>query len=470
MLDSFLDYSFDPVYLIGPGMTVEYVNQAAEHLLGYSREEFMSMDLSQIDPLIRSERCTDLCRSPQKSAGQSNIFETLHRRKDGTLLPVEVSFNAFEHEGRQVVLAIARDISARKEFEEKLRKSESAYRSLAENSPDFIIRYDLEGRILYLNARLAVVLGVSQSEVIGQFAPDALTDYRFNELATAIPHVMKTGVAQMVEISAWFSGSGYRFHHIWVIPERDSDGSIRGVISFGRDVTAFKQAQQALENSQMQLRALVARRDEIREQERLHMARDIHDDLGQKLSTLRMQLATLQIQIGSDNPGLEESCLCAMSVADEAIQTVRSIATALRPVSLDMGIVSAIEWLAQDFEKRTGVACRLHVEEGFICPDDDQSIHKFRIVQECLSNVIRHAAASRVLIKLESDCEQVRLSVCDNGVGFDAQTHKPGVWGLIGIRERVLLLGGQLVIESGRGQGTTVSVTLPRPSHMGPQS
>lgn len=467
MLDSFFDYSFDPVYLIGPDMTFEYVNRAAERLLGYSREEFMSMNLSHIDPRIWSERCSDLCRSAQKPPGQSNIFETLHRRKDGALLPVEVSFNAFEREGRQVVLTIVRDISVRKEIEEKLRKSESAYRSLAENSPDFIVRYDLEGRILYLNARLAAVLGVSQLEVIGQFAPDALPDYRFNELATAIPHVMKTGVAQMVEISAWFSGAGHRSHQIWVLPERDSESRIQGAISFGRDVTAFKQAQQALENSQAQLRALAARRDEIREQERLHMARDIHDDIGQKLSTLRMQLATLQMQFGGDNPGLEEGCLRALSVADETIQTVRAIATALRPVSLDMGIVSAIEWFAQDFEKRTGLVCRLHVEEGFTCPDDEQSIHKFRIVQESLSNVARHAAASCVLIKLEGDCEQVRLSICDDGVGFDAQVPKPGALGLIGIRERVLLLGGQLAIQSGHGQGTTVTVTLPRPSPLG---
>ena len=221
-------------------------------------------------------------------------------------------------------------------------------------------------------------------------------------------------------------------------------------------------AKQQAKESRDLLRQLSARRDTVREDERKRIAREIHDELGQMLTAQRLDIATLKFQFGDANSALAERCQHMMNVTDQTIQVVRSIAAALRPAALDMGIVPALEWLAAEFGQRTGIVCRHQIVTPNIAPDEEQAIGMFRIVQESLTNVVRHAEARQVTIVLDSDADTYRLAIRDDGKGFDPEAAHARSFGLVGIHERALMLGGTARIDSAPGCGAAVDIRIPR--------
>ena len=198
----------------------------------------------------------------------------------------------------------------------------------------------------------------------------------------------------------------------------------------------------------------------MREEERTRIAREIHDELGQVLTGLKMEVTWLAKRL-KDKPLIEKTdSMCAL--IDSSVQTVRKIATGLRPEMLDdMGLIAAVAWQAKEFQKRTGIRCRakLPAEVKF---DIDISTTMFRIFQEILTNVARHSRATRVDIELTLGAEQIGLEVSDNGVGIqDNELHARKSLGLLGMQERALLFGGDVRISGSPGHGTRVSVTIP---------
>jgi signal transduction histidine kinase len=215
-----------------------------------------------------------------------------------------------------------------------------------------------------------------------------------------------------------------------------------------------------LRESEDKLRRLAAHLISVREEERAHIAREIHDELGQVLTGIKMEVGWLQKRL--KEPALLEKCDSMAKLIDSSVQTVRKIATGLRPEMLDdMGLVAAIGWQAKDFQKRTGIRCRakLPPESKF---DLEISTAVFRIFQEILTNVARHARATRVDIELAVTGDQIKLDVVDNGIGIpDTELHGRKSLGLLGMRERALLFGGEVGITGTSGQGTRVSVSIP---------
>jgi signal transduction histidine kinase len=198
-----------------------------------------------------------------------------------------------------------------------------------------------------------------------------------------------------------------------------------------------------------------------REEERKHLTREIHDELGQYLSALRMGVSVMGMEYGSKNPSLQGKIERMVKLVDAIIKVVRNIVSSLRPAALEMGIVSALEWLAEEFAGNTCIPCKLEVCEENIVLDDKRATTIFRIAQESLTNISRHAQASQVEIRLERKGTHYLLEVRDNGKGFDPAIRKKKSFGLIGVRERVLMLGGELDILSASGIGTTVRVSIP---------
>lgn len=235
-------------------------------------------------------------------------------------------------------------------------------------------------------------------------------------------------------------------------------------------IAELRRAEHDLLGSQEQLRALAARLQAVREEERARVAREIHDVLAQELTRLKMDVTWVNRHLTDSVTAGEQQLLhqklTGMScLTDTAIQTVQRIAAELRPAVLDsLGLCAAIEWQASDFQGRTGIACRAAVPPAGIEVNRDAATALFRIVQESLTNVLRHAAATEVQIRLETGADDLLLTVQDNGSGVPpAALDDPASVGLVGMRERALLLGGRCDIMGHAGRGTTVVVRLPLP-------
>lgn len=217
-----------------------------------------------------------------------------------------------------------------------------------------------------------------------------------------------------------------------------------------------------LRRAKQQLRELVAHREQAREEERAHIAREIHDELGQQLTALRMDATMLKLQFGETVPELADYVLRMKATIDNCILAVRQVASSLRPAVLDMGLSAAVEWLLNRFEKRTGIATVLVAPADELVLDDARATAVFRVLQESLTNIVRHARATQVQVTICHEPGSLRITIADNGVGFDPLVvrNKRG-FGLMGIRERVLMFGGIARFDSALGQGTTVRLTLP---------
>jgi len=210
------------------------------------------------------------------------------------------------------------------------------------------------------------------------------------------------------------------------------------------------------------LRELGAQNESQREDERKHIAREVHDELGQVLTALRMDISLLGMRFGALDLGLRDKVLDMKRLVDRAIQGVRNVAMNLRPTALDMGLVPAIEWLCHEFTRNTAIECVFLARKEDIDLDETRSVVVFRIVQESLTNITRYAQASQVKITIGHRGNELWVEVRDNGQGFDltAAPHKKS-FGLLGMHERALALGGQVTISSTPGQGTAIGMTIP---------
>lgn len=250
-------------------------------------------------------------------------------------------------------------------------------------------------------------------------------------------------------------------HALRIVPEYDATGHVAGALAIGRNITDLKEAERRLRHSHEQLHDLSVHREIVQEEERKNIARELHDELGQILTALHMQISVLRLKFGKGDPALTEHAHSLTKMVDTTMQVVRRVVSSLRPPALDMGIAAALEWLADEFRRHSGIDCRISVEEKEAVLDEARAVALFRIVQESLTNVARHAQATLVEIRLQRREARYLLEVCDNGKGFDPGEFRPKSFGLTGMRERVHAIGGTLAINSRPGQGTALCVDFP---------
>jgi signal transduction histidine kinase len=223
-----------------------------------------------------------------------------------------------------------------------------------------------------------------------------------------------------------------------------------------------KQAEEALRQSQEELRELASYQERIKEDERKRIAREIHDELGQNLLALRIDIAMLHARTGTTHPKLNKKVHSVLDHIDATMKAMRAIINNLRPTVLDLGLNAAIEWQVKDFQRRTGIACELMMPADELNVDDNRATALFRILQESLNNVFRHARASKTNISLKVEQERLFMSVSDNGVGiFPGCRRKANSFGLVGIKERISALGGEFSLEAGEESGTSLTVSIP---------
>lgn len=361
------------------------------------------------------------------------------------------------------VLSISHDITGIKRMEAMLRKSELEFRSLAENSPGMIVRYDRDCRRVYINPAYEHQTGIPL-ETAWHKTPSEIWKPQMpaDEYMARLKHVMASGLPDRILLE-WHNQDGSLVSHdMHVVAEYDEERHVIGALVMGHNITELKATERRLEESRTQLRTLTAKREEAREEERKRIAREIHDELGQLLNVLRLNVTTLDFRFGDDNADLRGKTHKMVGTIDQAILMVRNLATRLRPAVLSSGIVYALEWLVQEYAESTGIACKLHLPADEISLDEDRAMTVFRIVQESLTNVLRHSGAQRVDITLRSVANTCEVEIQDNGKGFDpAKADRPNAFGIVGMRERALMLNGTLDIENAKEGGTVLKLCIP---------
>ena len=248
---------------------------------------------------------------------------------------------------------------------------------------------------------------------------------------------------------------------LWALFQTLASSRRRAMRIAGSMTRELRRSQLKLQQSHESLRRLAAHADQIKEDERKRIAREIHDDLGQNLLALRIEADLLASRTSQRQPRLHARALATMEQIDATIRSVRQIINDLRPNVLDLGLSAAAEWLIADFSRRSGIACELAESDADIWVDDHCATAFFRILQESLSNVSRHAQASQVRVTLAVAAGVLEMTVADNGRGMaPGARDKSESFGLVGIEERIKLLGGRFAIRSGAGEGTTVCVAV----------
>ncbi|MDO9316665.1 MAG: PAS domain S-box protein [Gammaproteobacteria bacterium] len=248
--------------------------------------------------------------------------------------------------------------------------------------------------------------------------------------------------------------------------EFSADGEICVGVGTVQDITDMKLKELELLRSRAMIRELAAHNERIREEERRRISRELHDEMGQWLTALRLDAAMLQMRIAPDDHQFDETLCDMKSSIDNMIKVVRDIASSARPEALDAGLVPAAQWLLTSFQERTGVSCTIHCDPEMTADtlelDEPRTVAAFRILQESLTNVARHASATEVSVSMARDDEEFTMSIRDNGVGFDPRVVREETgFGLMGMRERALIFGGISYIESRPHKGTRVSVRIP---------
>lgn len=443
-----------------------YVNPSVAQAYGQSPEHFIGKTLHELDLDPHGQLGKQIKETIR--LGVPHAIEHKRMTPEGERL-FEIRLIPKKDGCKQVigVLAIGRDITERKQADELLLKREQEFRTLAENLPDLVVRYDRDCRRTYVNPAYEQETGIPARQSMNKM-PDAKwrTNISGEEFNATLCKVMETRIPAQIflrGVKADLQTADYAFH---VVAECNPDGDVIGALAIGKNVTVLKETQRRLEESQLLLRQLAAHNQTARENERRHLSREIHDELGQCLSALRMGMSVLELQYNEDHASSQAIIQRMITLVDSTIQIVRNLVTWLRPSALDMGIVPALEWLVEEFNRgHPGIRCILCVVEDDIHLDEKRATEIFRITQESLTNISRHAGATEVQIALERRESHYLLEVRDNGKGFDSLLQKKQSFGLIGVRERVLMLEGKVEISSVPDQGTIIRVDIPIHAH-----
>lgn len=329
-------------------------------------------------------------------------------------------------------------------------------------SPDHVFMFDSEGRFLYASRNAARDMGLEQQSVIGKTWKDLdIPRHTAEEFDRMCRSVLSAGKTSKNEVS-FKTAKGARLYEYILAPIRGKQ-SIVGIVATARDITDRKRMEKEVRLSHERLKSLASKLERVREEERTAISRELHDELGQILSGLRMDLSWLLKRLPENNKTLVDKTAFMLSYLEPAIDMVRRISSDLRPGILDdLGLIAAVEWQIQMFRTRTGIACRLEaaLEEGGL--DRDLKTALFRIIQESLTNISKHAEATEVIVSIKSDQDRIMLRIEDNGKGVKpSDLRKTKSMGILGIRERVSLLDGEFSIQGFQGKGTLLSVRVP---------
>lgn len=361
-------------------------------------------------------------------------------------------------------IALETDITERRALETALEESADRARRLLSTTQDGFILADDRGVIVEVNAAYAAMTGYSAQELVGREIRSIEGELTAAEVEARIAQMVRDGGARFTTHHRRKDGVRLPLQVSTTILQQEG-GSL--VAAFVRDISEERAKQELLEGSRRQLRALAARLEAIREEERTEVAREIHDELGQGLTGLKLDVAWIRDQLPARQGAARERAGATLAEVDHLIDTVRALAARLRPAILDdLGLVPAIEWQAGRIFARAGVSATTELDlPGAVDPNLATAI--FRTFQEAATNVVRHAQATHVAVKLREVGEVIELRVTDDGVGYPGPSPaNEGHLGLVGMRERAQAAGGTFEIAARPEGGTAVTLRVPRAPRM----
>ncbi|WP_347902323.1 transporter substrate-binding domain-containing protein [Pseudomonas purpurea] len=446
---------------------VRYANPAAEAMLGYPPGGVIDRPLIDFEPGLHMDRWLNLWKSARTSEDGPQSFETHCVRADGSILPADVSLSFLRFRDGEYLVVYLNDVTERRRALAALQESEARLQGIAANVPGLVFRLErapLTGQIdfAYISEGSEGLVGYSPATLSHRdrglrslVHPDDKASYHQTQ-----DHALDTDSDWSWQGRILTRQGEQRWAEIKAITRRLEDGTAvwDGIVW---DISESKRIELELASSREQLRELSAHLESVREEEKARIAREVHDELGQMLTVLKLETSMCELAYAELDPGLSERLQSMKRLIAQLFQLVRDVATALRPPILDAGIASAIEWQARRFEARTQIPCLVQVPDNLPMLSDAKAIGLFRILQEALTNVMRHAQAHTVELTLVLEGSELCLTISDDGVGFVASTGRPTSFGVVGMRERVLIMGGQLSLESVPGEGTTLSVRVP---------
>ncbi|WP_395067952.1 PAS domain S-box protein [Paraburkholderia silvatlantica] len=415
------------------------------------------------------------------ASGSRKRIEETHVEGDGQTRWVETIKTPFAdgHGKLAGTVGIARDVTERKKVEEELARanvslrseveerrriearlqaSEARFRTIVEASPvPLCIASMAHGTILYANEPLRAQFGPDSCDNAVSNIADFYTDA--TDCDRLVEHLRREGSFRDIEVH-FRRPDGSTFWAIATARVATYDDAPAIYVGLN-DITARKRIEHELFESREQLRELSAYMEAIREEERKRIAMEIHDELGQLLTALKMDVSLLKMRLSGDPDAMKKTD-DMRELVEKTIWMVRNVSNHLRPAALNFGIVSALEWLVADFGQRHDIPCQLRINGCEPVLPDTHATAVFRIVQASLTNVARHAGASRADVTLTGNDTALDLHVSDDGCGFDTTAAVQGYsYGLLGMRERARLIGATLQIDSAPDTGTVISIHIP---------
>jgi PAS domain S-box-containing protein len=355
------------------------------------------------------------------------------------------------------------EVAERKRAQERLQE----YEKVVEGLDEMIVVVDREFRYLIANRAFLDYRGVEKEQLLGHFVSEFLDGEIFEKVVKKKFNESLQGKVVKYELKYTYPKLGERDLLLSYFPIEGPDGVDR-VACVLRDITDRKRAEELLRATSEQLRALSARLQSAREEEGARIAREIHDELGSALTTLKWDLETIdrenvEARDNADLGSIREKIAAMMQLIDTTTHTMKRISSELRPSILDdIGLVEAIDWQTQQFQTRTGIICNCDCGLENVDITQEQSTAIFRIFQEALTNILRHAQATQVDVAVKHEAGELVLTIKDNGRGIsDEEKTSPQSLGLLGMRERVSLIGGQIDITGAKGEGTVATVRVP---------
>ena len=447
------------ISVIGKFKIIE-VNDVACKYLGYTREELLQMNIAELDAPETLENIPQILNK-LFTQGRAT-WEGIHIHKDGSRIPVEISIQLFKLYEKPMVLSSVRDITERKKAENALKESEERLRSLTEAAYEGIV-FHKEGILLRANDQFFRMFGYEPDELFGKQIVQILVAPEAREFMKEQIACGKTGPYESIGLKK----DGTKFPMEIRARETELKGEkIR--VATAMDITGRKQAEEELKKSHEQLRAIAARLTEVEESERRRITQELHDNVGQNLTALDINLNILPGLLSVKSKTRIGKRLEDMhKLLEDTVKKIRDVMADLRPSVLDdYGLMAALRWYSEQFSNRTGITAVVHGKELELRMPSVVETTFFRIVQEALTNVSKHAQTGKVTIKLTKKDNLIRLSIADDGIGFDPeniqQSKESYVWGLIFMKERAVAMGGDLHIKSKPGKGTTITVEILR--------
>jgi PAS domain S-box-containing protein len=466
-----LNSAMDAIIVVDHQQRVVLFNDAAEQVFRWSRTAVLGQTLDVLLPArfraIHRQHVQQFGETGASSRRMGAKMVLTGLRADGEEFPIEASISQFGEDSQRLYTVILRDITERMRTEGSLARSEARLRGILDSAMDAIVTVDQRQHIVLFNAAAEAVFGCPQKEAIGAplagFIPERFRAEHAGHIRRFGETVTDSRRMATQRIVTGLRRNGEEFP-IDASISQISEGDQKFYTVILRDVTTRVKADEALRRSKEELFEFATAANHLREQERRKIARELHDELAQALTGLKMDISWIKGKLRAP-PAIAEKLDTMETLLDGTVAATRRISSDLRPMMLDdLGLVPAIEWLTQSFSERTEIRCKLAIADPEMDLQDPHATTIYRVLQESLTNVAKHARASTVEVTLERADGEVALTVRDDGVGFSLEnSRKPSSYGIIGMRERIYLVGGKVLIVSAPGDGTRIEFRLPLP-------